>query len=51
MKIISARVVSPRNVAQYGVNITVNPSQPSWYLDCVVLANMQVTYEALIYKI
>ena len=49
--IISARVVSPRNVAQYGVNITVNPSQPAWYLDCPVLANMQVTYECLIYKI
>ena len=51
VKIISARVISPRNEAQYGINVTVNPNSVQWYLDCAVLANMQVTYEVLIYKI
>ena len=51
VKIISARVISPRNEAQYGINVTVNPNSVYWYLDCAVLANTQVTYEVLIYKI
>ena len=50
VKIISARVVSPRNEAQYGINVTVNPNSARWYLDCPLLANMKVTYEVLIYK-